>query len=106
MPAQSGEGLESSTETVVIKATDAVIFEMTANLKLTQDQIAAARPIIMDNIVKVRKLQQSLKEGQLDSKSMYDQRQALMQEEYGLLGPILTAGQLKAWIIIQQEYDT
>jgi hypothetical protein len=97
--------LEMSDDDIVVKATDAVIFQMTANLKLTQDQINAVRPVIMDNIIKVRKLQQSLQAGGIDSKTMVNQREELTKDEDRQLMPILTSSQLKVWIEIQNQYD-
>ena len=91
------------TDEIVVKATDAVIFQMTANLKLTQDQISAVRPIITDNIVRVRKLQQSLQDGTIDSKAMYDQRLQLTEDEDRQLSHILSADQLKLWVSIQGQ---
>jgi len=91
----------SSTDEIVVKATDAAMFQITANLKLPQDQINAIRPIITDNIIKVRKLQQSVEDGTIDSKAMYDQRQQLMREEYQELSHIISSDQLKVWINMQ-----
>jgi len=101
----AGDKLETSTDDIVIKAANAVIFQMAANLKLTPDQTGAVRPVIMDNIVKARKLQQRLKDGAIDGKTMYRQRQELTEGEDRRLLPILTPGQLKAWIDIQNQYD-
>jgi hypothetical protein len=92
-----------STDEIIIKATDAVMFQMTANLKMTQDQISAVRPIVEDNIIKVRDLQKSLESGSIDGKTMYDQRQQLTQDEYQKLGLILTQDQMKVWINIQNQ---
>jgi len=93
----------SPTDDIVVKATNAVIYQMTANLKLTQGQITAVRPIIADNIVKTRVLQQSLEDGNIDGKTMYNQRQQLINEEYRELGSVLTPDQLKLWISIQND---
>jgi len=92
-----------STDEIVIKATDAVMFQMIANLKLTPDQINAARPIVMDNIIKVRDLQQQLEKGDMDSKAMYNQRKKLNEDEDQALSHIFNSDQLKEWVNIQSE---
>jgi len=76
---------------------------MTANLKLTQEQIDAIEPIIANNIAKVRNLQQSLEDGTIDSGTMYSQRQQLFNKEGQELSSILSTDQMKAWIIIQNH---
>ena len=96
----------SPTDDIVVKATNAVIFQMTANLKLTQDQISAVQPIIADNIAKVRNLQQSLEDGTIDSSTMYNQRQQLVNDEDLQLGSILTPDQMKVWLSIQGQSDS
>jgi hypothetical protein len=102
----AGDKLETSADDIVIKAANAVIFQMTANLKLTPDQTGAVRPVIMDNIVKTRKLQQRLKDGAVDGKTMVRQRRELTEDEDRRLLPILTPGQLKTWMDIQNQYDS
>ena len=42
----------SVTDEIIVKATNAAMFQITANMKLTQEQIDAIRPIIEENIVK------------------------------------------------------
>jgi len=79
------------------------MFQMKANLKLTQEQISFLEPIITDNIVQARKLQLSLENGTIDGKTMYQQKQQLTQQEYKELGSILSADQLKTWINIQEQ---
>jgi len=93
----------SPTDEIVIKATNAVIFEMNANLKLSQDQINAIQPIVADNIVKTRNLQQSLQDGNIDGSTMYSQRQQLTNDENSQLAAILTPDQMKVWINIQNQ---
>lgn len=93
----------SPTDEIVVKGTNVVIFQMTANLKLTQAQIDAVRPIIADNIAKVRNLQKKLEHGLIDSKTMYRQREQLTNDEYRQLGAILSPDQMKVWISIQQN---
>ena len=93
---------ESSTkDDIVLKATKVVVFQMTANLKLTQDQISAVQPIIANNIAKVRNLQQNLEDGTIDSSTMYSQRQQLIDDEDLQLGSVLTPDQMRVWIKIQ-----
>ena len=101
LPAWAQES--SPTDEIVVKATNAVIFQMTANLKLTQDQISAVRPIITDNIVKVRNLQQSLEDGSIDGNTMYTRREQLTNDEYQKLSAILTPDQMKLWVNIQNN---
>lgn len=91
------------TNAIVAKATDVVMFQITANMKLTQDQINVIRPIITDNIVKVRDLRQKLADGTIDSKTMYNQRQQLAKDEYQALSAILSADQMKVWINLQNQ---
>jgi len=91
------------TDDIVVKATDAVIFQMKANLNLTQDQITAVQPIIAAYTAKVRNLQQSLEDGDIDGRAMYNQRQQLTNDEYQQLGTILTSNQLKTWINIESQ---
>jgi len=91
------------TEEIVVKATDAVMFQMTANMKLTQDQLEAIRPIVTDNIVKIRDLQLGLQRGDIDGKTMYNQREQLIEEEDRKLSYILTKDQMKVWINIQDQ---
>ena len=93
----------SPTDEIVVKSADAVMFQMKANLKLTQEQISFLEPIITDNIVQARKLQLSLENGTIDGKTMYQQKQQLTQQEYKELGSILSADQLKTWINIQEQ---
>ncbi|MBF0570306.1 MAG: hypothetical protein HQL12_00395 [Candidatus Omnitrophica bacterium] len=88
---------------IVVKGTNAVIFQMTANLKLTQDQINAVRPIVADNIANVRNLQQKLEDGAINGKTMYNQREQLTIDEFRKLSTILTPDQMKVWISIQSQ---
>jgi len=99
----AGPGASKPADDIVNKATDAVIFQMTANLKLTQDQITAARPVVANNIAKTRDLQQNLEDGNIDGKTMYSQRQQLIDQEYQQLGSVLTPDQLKLWVSIQND---
>ncbi len=92
-----------SKDEIVVKSTEAVISQMTANLKLTQDQINAVRPIVEDNIVKVRALQQKLGHGDIDGKTMVNQRTQLTIDEDKALSSILTPDQLKLWVSIQDQ---
>jgi hypothetical protein len=91
------------TDEIVVKATDAVIFEMTANLKLTQDQVSAVRPVIADNIAKIRNLQQSLEDGNIDGSAMYAQKEQLINDENQEISSILTPDQMKVWMSMQNE---
>ncbi len=93
----------SVTDEIVVKATDAVMFQITANMKLTQDQINATRPIIADNIVKVRNLQLSLENGTIDGKAMYTQKQQLINDENQELSHIFTSDQMRVWLNIKNE---
>ena len=93
----------SSTDEIIVKATDAVMFEITANMKLTQDQMNAIRPIITDNIIKVRNLQMSLEKGDIDGKTMYSQKQQAITDENERLTSILSSDQMKVWIKIQDQ---
>ena len=99
---ESKAPVHSSTDPIVIKATDAVMFQMIANLKMSQDQIDAVRPIVMDNIVKVRSLQQSVEDGTIDSKAMVEQRKGLTGDEDQQLSHILSADQMKVWLNMQE----
>ncbi len=93
----------SPTDEIVIKTTDAVMFQITANMKLNQDQINAVRRIITDHIVKVRNLQQSVEDGNIDSRAMYDRKLQLINEEDQELSHILTADQMKVLISLQEN---
>jgi hypothetical protein len=95
----------SPTDDIVVKAANAVIFQMTANLKLTEDQISAARPIIADNIAKVRNLQQSLEDGTIESSAMYSRRQGLINDESQELSSVLTTDQMRIWLSMQNPSD-
>ena len=88
---------------IIVKSTNAVMFQITANMKLTQDQISAIRPVVTNNIVKVRDLQLSLQKGDIDSKAMYDQRAQLNQEENQELSHIFTPDQMKLWTNMQDQ---
>jgi len=92
-----------STDDIVTKATHAVILQMTANLKLTQDQITAAQPVIADNITRIRDLEQSLKNGVIDSSEMNSQKEQLNKDEDVQLSSILTSDQMKGWLNIQNH---
>lgn len=96
----------SSTDEIVIKATNAIIFQMTANLKLTQDQISAVEPIIADNIAKVRNLQQRLEDGNIDNNTMYSQRKQLIIDEDQQLSTILTQDQMRVWVRMQNQSES
>ena len=92
----------SATDEIVVKSANAVMFQVTANMKLTQDQINAIQPVITDNIVKVRDLQLSLENGAIDGKTMYDKRQKLINDQNEELSHILTPDQMKVWTNMQQ----
>ena len=79
--------------------------QITDNMKLTDEQMTAVRSIIEDNIVKTRKLQQSVENGTLDSKTMSNKVLQLTNEENKKLGKILSTDQMKAWINIQNPYQ-
>jgi len=97
------DGSVSSTDPIIVKSTDAVMFQITANMKLSQDEINAVRAIIEDNIVKMRNLQLSLQSGAIDSKTMYSQRQQLTNDENQKLSLIFTPDQMKIWINMQNN---
>ena len=97
----SDDASNSSTDPIVMKATDAVMFQITANMKLSQDQIKIIQPIIMKYIVKARDLQQSLVKGDIDGKTMYGQREQLYKDEDRELSRIFTTDQMKIWANIQ-----
>jgi len=99
----SGDVSNPPTDEIVVKATDSVMFQITANMKLTTDQISAIRPIITDYIVKVRDLQQSVEKGDIDSKAMYTQKLQLIADENQGLSRILTADQMKVWTNMQVQ---
>jgi hypothetical protein len=102
--AASAQAVEiSATDEIIVRSVNAVVFAMTANLKLTPDQVAAVRPIVTDYTVKVSKLQQSLREGAIDGKTMFDKRAELTDEEDKALGPILSPSQMKMFIMMQKN---
>lgn len=91
----------SPPDDIIAKSTDALMQQITINMKLTPDQINAIRPIIEDNIAKTRDLQLSLQKGIIDGKAMYSQSQQLAVQENQKLGAILTIDQMRAWLNIQ-----
>jgi hypothetical protein len=93
----------SPTDDIIVKSTDLVIFQMTANLKLTPDQVNAAKPIVTDYEVKVRDLQLSLQKGNMDSKAMVLQRNLAVEDENNALSHVFSPDQLKLWIEIENE---
>ena len=93
--------LNSSTDEIIIKSTNAVMSQITANMKLTQDQISAIQVIIADNITKVRNLQLSLGKGSIDAKTMNSQREQFNNDENQKLSQIFTSDQMKVWMNIQ-----
>jgi|GEM_PF-6759262 hypothetical protein len=97
------EPSNASLDPIVIKATNAMMFQITANMKLSQGQISTIQPIIMAYIVKVRNLQQSLEKGDIDGKTMYDQREQLYRDEDKELGRIFTSEQMNIWANIQNH---
>jgi hypothetical protein len=92
------QGPLPAVDDVVAKAVKNIVFEMTINLKLTQDQISAVTPIITDNMVKVKKLQQSLEKGDIDSSTMNSDKEQLTKEEIQALAAILTQEQMRVWL--------
>jgi hypothetical protein len=99
----SGKTSNSSTDEIIDKSTNLVMSQITENMKLTQDQISAIRPIIKDNIVKVRDLQLSLEKGNIDAKAMYNQKLQAINDENQKLSLIFSPDQMKVWINIQNE---
>jgi len=93
----------SPTDPIIVKATDVLIFEMKANMKLTDDQVSAAREIIADYTAKVRDLQLSVENGAIDSKEMNDERQGLTDDENRKLSSVLSPDQMKVWFNLQEE---
>ena len=77
------------------------MLQITENMRLSQDQINAIRPIIEENVADVRNLQLSLQKGSIDSKAMYNQRERLNYNENQKLSHILTPNQMKTWLNIQ-----
>ena len=98
-PAMAQEA--TSSDEIVIKSTDAIMFQITANMKLSPDQISAIRSIVTDNIVKVRNLQLGLQHGDIDAKTIFNERQQANSDEDEQLGHILSADQMKVWLNIQ-----
>jgi hypothetical protein len=92
---------DAPTDPIIIKATSALMFQITANMKLSQDQINTIQPIIMKYIIKIRDLQQSLESGKIDGKTMYDQREQLYKDEDRELSLILTPAEMNLWANIQ-----
>jgi len=88
---------------IVAKSTDAMMSQITANMKLTQDQTGVVRGIIEDYTAKTRSLQLSMQNGTLDAKAMYAQRQQLTKDEAVALSRIFTSDQMKVWINIQAD---
>jgi len=101
MPVLAQESLP--TDDIVVKAANAVVFQMTENLKLTQDQISAVEPIIAENIAQVRNLQQNLENGNIDGTAMYNQREQLNIKALQDLSLVLTPSQMKVWRAIQYQ---
>ncbi len=91
----------SPTEEIVVKSTDILMSQITANMKLTQDQISAVHTIIEDNIVAIRNLQLRLENGTIDGKTLYIQREKANREEDQKLSQILTSDQMRVWMNIQ-----
>ncbi len=92
----------SPSDEIVIKAADAVMFQLTANMKLTEDQISAIRPIVVDRIVKERNIYLSLKEGNIDGKTLVTQRLQVINDENRALAAILSPDQMKIWLNMPQ----
>ena len=90
----------TSSDAIIIKSVDALMFQITANMRLTPDQISAVRIIIADNIVKVRNLQLNLQHGDIDAKTMFSQRQQANSDESEALSHILNPDQMKVWFNI------
>jgi hypothetical protein len=99
----SNESPTSSTDPIIIKSVDAQMFQITANMKLTQDQIDAIRPIVEEYIVRLRDLQLSLEKGTIDSKTMYNQRLQFLNDETQKLGAIISQDQMKVWMNMQDN---
>jgi hypothetical protein len=92
---------EVPPDAIVVKSTKAVMAQMTANMKLTPEQIGAIEPIVEDNIAKVRELQLSLQKGTIDGRTMVAQRTQLTRDENQKLSGILNSGQMKVWLQMQ-----
>jgi hypothetical protein len=97
------QGPSPAVDDVIAKEVKNIIFEMTINLKLTQDQISAVTPVITDNMVKVRKLQQSLEKGDIDSSTMNSDKEQLTKDEIQALAAILTPEQMQIWLNTQNH---
>ncbi|MBF0511473.1 MAG: hypothetical protein HQL13_03995 [Candidatus Omnitrophica bacterium] len=102
-PTDTSASKNPPVDEIVLKSTNQLMAQVTANMKLTQDQMNTVRDIIQDNIAKVRDLEQSLKKGEIDSKTMYQQRQQFLNQENRQLARILTIDQMKIWGNIQSQ---
>jgi len=91
----------NASDEIILKSTNAMMLQITENMKLTQDQVRAIEPVIKDTIIRTRDLQLSLEKGTIDGKTMYSQREELTRQENQRLGRILTADQMKVWMNIQ-----
>ena len=89
-----------------LKAADFIMSQITANMKLTDDQLSAVRMIVQDNVVQAKKLQLSVENGTMDSKTMSQQTMQLTDVENKKLAKVLTSDQMRAWINIQNPYQT
>ncbi len=58
---------------------------------------------IVAKAAKVRGLQQSLENGDIDSRAMFDQRQQLDEQEIKDLSAVLTSEQLNLWKSMQNQ---
>jgi len=93
----------TSTDPIIIKATGMMMFQITANMKLSPEQVRSIQSIVMRYIIKIRDLQQRLEKGELDGKTMYGQREQLYKDEDRELGQILTTEQMNIWANIQNR---
>ena len=91
----------SPTDDIIVKSVNAEMFQVKANMKLTDDQLARVQSILTDTTVKVRSLQLSLQNGIIDGKTMYDQRQKLFNDQNDALSRILSPDQMKVWANMQ-----
>jgi len=105
-PKNADQSKSVPVDQIDVKATDFIMSQITANMKLTDDQLSVVRMIVQDNVVQARKLQLSVENGAMDSKTMSQQIIQLTNDENKKLGKVLTSDQMKAWINIQNPYQT
>lgn len=83
---------------------DDIVVEMKKELKLTQQQSDAVKPIIKENMAKREELRQSIEDqpAVADTATIQSKIRQLDQDENQKLSQILTQDQMKKWIQKQQ----